>query len=112
MIRASIKEANLLLTGWKEDELWIGAAISLGEDFREEHRFWCKVAEVGAEKVVLAGKNALVEVPFEQDVVCEYSEVSEAPDHLRDRFRGLKFCLTIRSQRVLSLLFGKGPKIE
>jgi hypothetical protein len=112
MIRVSLEEASLLLTDWKERGVWIGAWLVLREDAREEHKFWARVADLTEEKLVLAGHNALVELPFEPGVVCEYSEVTEAPAHLRERFSAYEFCFTIRSQTVLALLFGERPKTE
>lgn len=110
MVRVPLDEAILLLEDWKERALWLGAAVFLREDMSEEHKFWARAADVSPEKLVLAGEHALLEAAFEPSTVFEYSEISEAPPELRERFSGFEFCLTIRSHSVLALLFGERPK--
>lgn len=111
MIRASSDEANLLLTDWKEEGVWIGVAAFLGEDSKEEHKFLAKVL-TPEPNLTLAGNHAVVEIPLDANTVFEYSEVAEAPSDLRTRFAGFEFCFMIRSQSVLALLFGAKPKNE
>ena len=102
----------LLLRGWKEQGLWFVTCAFLGEGKREEHRFWCKVAEVEADTLGLAGEHALLELPIDAETAFEYAEVSEVPNHLRMHFSAFGFCLAIRSKSVIALLFGQGPKSE
>lgn len=110
MIRVSEEDAILLLNKWKESGVQIGSCVFLRDDAKEEHRFWAQVADVLSTKLTLVGASALVEVPFDPETIFGYSEVSEAPAELRERFAEYEFCFTIRSKRVLALLFGQGPK--
>ena len=112
MIDVSLEEATILLNDWKERRVLIGASVVLREDAKEEHKFWARVAEVSGDKISLAGDHALVEVPFEEGVILQYSEVSEAPARLREFFCMYEFCFVIRSKSVFALLFGAGPKKE
>jgi hypothetical protein len=98
VIRVSPEEASLLLHDWKERNVWIGVKLFLREDMREEHTFWARVADTSPERLTLAGSYARVEIPVEPDAILEYSEVSEAPEDLRDRFSQFSFCFTIRSK--------------
>ena len=55
MIRASLEEAQALLTDWKERGIKIGACLVPREDLKEEHRFWANVVEVTEAYVRFSG---------------------------------------------------------
>ena len=110
MIRVPSDEAILLLKDWKERGLWLGIGVFIRKDSSEEHKFWARVADVSPEKIVVAGVHALLEIPLDAETLVEYAEVLEAPAELRERFSQYEFCLSIRSQSVLALLFGERPK--
>jgi len=113
MIRASREEVDDLLAGWRQDGLWLGAAVFFGENSEEEHKFWAHVSDTTLEEdeLSLDGKHAFVSVPLKNSVF-EYSELGEAPERLRLKFSAFSFCLTIRSNNVVAFLFGTGPKEE